>query len=76
MRSEPVGSTDIDILTGFLKKKLQSTMQIFPFKYVPNRYEEGTAINDFMNPDQIVIGTRSHQASAVIKVFYTSSLEP
>lgn len=41
----------------------------------PEFLREGSAINDFMNPDRIVIGTNSAKAKSVLKEIYASQIE-
>ena len=66
----PVGSADLvsEIITSALEKRGIN----IPFDVVanPEFLKEGNAVNDFMKPDRIVIGTNSPHATAVMKEIY------
>lgn len=61
----PVGTGDE--VENIIKKRRPDAQ----FDVVSNQsLREGSAINDFMRPDRVVIGTRSDQARAVMKQLY------
>jgi UDPglucose 6-dehydrogenase len=42
----------------------------------PEFLSEGSAVNDFMNPDRIVVGVENHQATAIMKRIYNDYIFP
>jgi len=63
----PVGSGDkvAEIIQKKMKKKYK-----FDVVSNPEFLREGSAINDFMNPDRIVIGADNHMPAKIIKRLY------
>lgn len=67
----PVGSAD------FVKQLIRSTLDKrhcqAPFDIVsnPEFLKEGNAVNDFMKPDRVIIGTTSPRAAAIMKEIYS-----
>ena len=63
----PVGTADR--VTSVLSKKLNSNL--FDVVSNPEFLREGVAVNDFMKPDRIVIGTSSSRAKVVMEKLYS-----
>lgn len=66
----PIGSANLIkelILSGLNQRGVD-----IPFDVVanPEFLKEGSAVNDFMKPDRIIIGTDSTQAAAILKEIY------
>lgn len=62
----PVGTSDL------VKEKIKSKAGDYPFDVVsnPEFLREGFAVEDFMKPDRIVIGTSSEKAKEMMKTLY------
>lgn len=67
----PVGTADR--VQAIIKEKLQLRKVAFDIAVVsnPEFLKEGAAINDFMKPDRIVIGTDSPKALELLKQLYS-----
>jgi len=66
----PVGTADK--VKAQIQTTLQERGQDIPFAVVsnPEFLKEGAAINDFMKPDRIIIGTDSSEAEALLRELY------
>lgn len=66
----PVGTAEI--VANALKNELSARAADIPFDVVsnPEFLKEGAAINDFMKPDRIVIGTDSPNAEKLLRELY------
>lgn len=62
----PVGTSDL------VREKIKSKAGDYPFDVVsnPEFLREGFAVEDFMKPDRIVIGTSSEKAKEMMKTLY------
>ncbi len=62
----PVGTSDL------VREKIKSKAGEFPFDVVsnPEFLREGFAVEDFMKPDRIVVGTSSDRARELMKMLY------
>lgn len=62
----PVGTAEL------VRQKIQSKAGDYPFDVVsnPEFLREGFAVEDFMKPDRIVIGTSSEKAKELMKTLY------
>lgn len=62
----PVGTSEL------VREELQSKSGEYPFDVVsnPEFLREGFAVEDFMKPDRIVIGTSSEKAKELMKILY------
>jgi UDPglucose 6-dehydrogenase len=63
----PVGTNDKvrEIVTSFAKHEVETAS-------VPEFLKEGSAIEDFMRPDRIVIGSRGEKATAILQELHAS----
>ncbi|KAF3361647.1 UDP-glucose 6-dehydrogenase [Chlamydiales bacterium STE3] len=68
----PVGTTAI--LKAEVEKVLSSKGKKVPFDVVsnPEFLKEGCAVEDFMRPDRVIIGTDSDKAAKIMKEIYAS----
>lgn len=67
----PVGTADK--VTSIIQNELDSRgMQDIDFDVVsnPEFLKEGAAVNDFMRPDRVIIGTESERAQKIMKELY------
>lgn len=66
----PVG-TSIKVLNT-IKKELSNREMSIPFDVAsnPEFLKEGTAIQDFMSPDRVIVGVESEKAKAIISKLY------
>ncbi len=65
------GEKVVDTITRYCKKTLD-----FDVVSNPEFLKEGSAINDFMNPDRIVIGVSSEKAANLMKELYAPFNKP
>ncbi len=63
----PVGTCDI--LKKMISKK---TKHKFDVVSNPEFLKEGAAVNDFMSPDRVIVGTRSKKAAEIMRELYSS----
>jgi UDPglucose 6-dehydrogenase len=63
----PVGTCDV-------LKKLISKLTRYKFDVVsnPEFLKEGAAVNDFMSPDRVIVGTKSKKAAEIMRELYSS----
>jgi UDPglucose 6-dehydrogenase len=66
----PVGSADL--VTAIIKEVLEKRNCNFTFDVVsnPEFLKEGNAVNDFMKPDRVILGTNSPKAAEIMKEIY------
>ena len=67
----PVGT--VDEITEIIKFELSKKKKNISFEVVsnPEFLKEGTAVNDFMKPDRVIIGSKSNYALKVLKKLYS-----
>ena len=67
----PVGTAES--VNKLIKKELQSRNANIQFDVVsnPEFLKEGSAINDFLKPDRIIVGTESQKAAAIMEQLYS-----
>ncbi len=63
----PVGTCDL--ITKMITKK---TKHEFDVVSNPEFLKEGAAVNDFMSPDRVVVGTSSKKAAEIMRELYSS----
>ncbi len=68
----PVGTADLVAATidTFLMHKLSQSSTLYEVVSNPEFLKEGEAVNDFLKPDRIIIGTKSDRARAVMRELY------
>lgn len=68
----PVGTADkvTEIISNILANNTQQDQPIFDVVSNPEFLKEGAAVNDFMKPDRIVIGTKSLNAQNIMRELY------
>jgi UDPglucose 6-dehydrogenase len=68
----PVGTADK--VTGIIRQELEDRDSAIEFDVVsnPEFLKEGAAIDDFMRPDRVVIGTNSDRAASIMQNLYAS----
>lgn len=66
----PVGSTEL--VRQIIATELEKNNKHIPFDVVsnPEFLKEGNAVNDFMKPDRVIIGTESSEAASIMKQLY------
>jgi len=66
----PVGTADR--VRGIIKEAQEKRSVSIPFDVVsnPEFLKEGDAVNDFMKPDRVVVGTEDEESAVVIKRLY------
>ena len=62
------GNISSDVVTGICKSKI--SFQNFDVVSNPEFLREGSAINDFMRPDRVVIGTESEKSEKLMRELY------
>lgn len=66
VRSTVIPGTTDKVVTPIFQKSAHKTYTAFN----PEFLREGSALDDFLNPDRIVIGTHSAQASKILRQLY------
>lgn len=71
----PVGTADFmrNVIETELKKRVDSNIE-FDMASNPEFLKEGAAIEDFMKPDRVVIGTDNEKTSDILKELYAPFL--
>ena len=66
----PVGTTDI--ISALVQKTLKERCAVIPFHVVsnPEFLKEGQAVEDFMRPDRIIIGSEDEKAIKTLQKLY------
>ncbi len=64
----PVGTADA--VAGAMKKALDGRQVAYDVASNPEFLKEGDAVNDFMKPDRIVVGTNSTRAEGILRELY------
>jgi UDPglucose 6-dehydrogenase len=69
-----VSKSTVPVETGEMVSSIisENSVENYPFEVVsnPEFLREGSAVSDFMQPDRIVVGTKSPQAEAVMRDLY------
>lgn len=63
----PIGTGDV--VTKIIQSKYSGEFDVVSN---PEFLREGTAVNDFMSPDRIVVGTNSSRAEKVLRELYAN----
>jgi UDPglucose 6-dehydrogenase len=75
-----IKSTVVPGTTEHLSKIFQKTSQkdnsSYAFAMNPEFLKEGVAVNDFLNPDRIIIGTDNNQAAKILREIYAPFYRP
>jgi len=68
----PVGTTNT--MKGWIREVLQQRGAELPFDVIsnPEFLKEGSAVQDAMKPDRIIIGSNSNQATKILQNLYSS----
>jgi UDPglucose 6-dehydrogenase len=66
----PVGTADL--VRSLIEEELAEREVTIPFEVVsnPEFLKEGAAIDDFMKPDRIIVGSNNHQATELMRDLY------
>tara|TARA_Y100000588_G_scaffold382651_1_gene470537 strand:+ start:530 stop:1858 length:1329 start_codon:yes stop_codon:yes gene_type:complete len=64
----PVGTADA--VAGAMEKTLDGRQVAYDVASNPEFLKEGDAVNDFMKPDRIVVGTNSTRAEGILRELY------
>jgi len=66
----PVGTADA--VSGVIAEELARRGRAIPYTVVsnPEFLKEGDAVNDFMKPDRVIVGTESPEAADLMKTLY------
>ena len=68
----PVGTADkiAATINAVLKARADDGLLLFDVISNPEFLKEGAAVNDFLKPDRIIIGTKSERAQAIMRELY------
>ncbi len=68
----PVGTADLVTvtITDILESKSHQSTPAFDVVSNPEFLKEGAAVNDFLKPDRIIVGTVSEQAKGIMRELY------
>ncbi len=66
----PVGTTERVEATILSELKARGVKATVDMAFNPEFLKEGDAVNDFMHPDRVIIGSNSEQALAVLRSLY------